>query len=861
MNIPKTVKTCPRSARRCGAGARALLLVTERPQESAVAAIDQFDLPAPDGLICDAGTSIYLRDACGQFQEVDDYARHLSRMTLAQPIDRLGQSLQGIGGLRLQPPARQGPFKLSFHSSPENAAAAIREIQQRLERIEAPYREICSVDPVSGEHLVDILPLGVSKAYALDWWASYLGRGHGEIVFAGDAGNDWHALTAGYRAILVGNAPRGLAQRVYDAHRERRWDARRLCLAAQPATSGVLEGCRWFGLAPAADPPRPELLGATPIASDRTSFCVWAPNCQSVEVVARAPGRADDNSGSERRHPLQRRADGCFQGVVEGVGPGDFYQYQLNHQQRRPDPASRRQPHGVHGDSEVVHAGAFPWTDAEWRGVAKRDLVIYELHVGAFTGAGAFRSAIERLDELVDLGVTAIELMPVAECPGRWNWGYDGVGLFAVRHTYGAPGDLKALVDACHRRGLAVLLDVVYNHLGPEGNYLAEFGPFFSARHHTPWGPAPDFDGPSASFVRRFTIENALRWIDEYHLDGLRLDAIHYMFDDSTPHILKDLRSAVAEQERRLGRKIHLIAESNIYDHGLLQPNGGETPYDAIWSDCLMHSVYSLGAPDVRLTPRDYNGAPDIAEALAYGYLYTSPGLERAGPSLRQARHGGSREYFESLIVALQTHDAVGNHPHGRRLEQLTSVEFQRAAATLFLLHPGIPMIFMGEEWATPAPFPFFADFGDPQLRKVVDRGRRREYPQHQWKGAVLPSNPAAFFSAKCEPRRRGDQRTFLWYRSLLALRREGRGAGWLDARRLQSVSHDAESGLFQLTYSAAGQTIEIMVRLQAANHDGVLPLHRPLEGQILLDSMSASAGEATLLLQPNHAVVIRRGR
>ena len=284
----------------------------------------------------------------------------------------------------------------------------------------------------------------------------------------------------------------------------------------------------------------------------------------------------------------------------------------------------------MHGESQVFDPDSFAWTDQQWLGIAKRDLVIYELHVGAFTAAGTFRAAIERLHELVELGITAIEIMPVAQSPGRWNWGYDGVGLFAVRNTYGAPDDFKAFVDACHEQGIAVLLDVVYNHLGPEGNYLGDFGPYFSRKHRTPWGEAFNYDGRHAPRVRRFVIENALRRLDEYHLDGLRLDAAHFMFDDSDPHILGQLRDEVARFAGQKGRTLHLMAETNVYDHRLLATGDtGRSGFDAIWCDCLMHAVYSHGVPDVRLTSRKYAGAPDIAEALERGFLYTGPVMTR----------------------------------------------------------------------------------------------------------------------------------------------------------------------------------------------------------------------------------------
>jgi len=596
-------------------------------------------------------------------------------------------------------------------------------------------------------------------------------------------------------------------------------------------------------------------LGANPVDANATHFRVWAPGRRRVSVELY-------EAGDVRRRRIERQNDGYFAGTLTGVGPGARYRYVLDHQISRPDPASRFQPEGVHGPSQVVDPHAFTWTDQAWRGVAKRDLVIYELHVGAFTPEGTFRAAIERLPKLVALGVTAVELMPVAQTPGRWNWGYDGVNLFAVRNTYGGPDELKAFVDACHAHGLAALLDVVYNHVGPEGNYLADFGPYFSRRYHTPWGEAFNFDGRDTRPVRQFVLENAVHWLDEYHLDGLRLDAAHFMLDDSKPSILAEIRQVVTEFSRASERALHLIAEANVYDANFVAPHDAREAYDAIWLDCLMHAIYSHAAPGLRLAGRDYRGATDLLEVLQHGYLY-------AGVSHRRVRRGGSprgtrpkgdshasgRDHLASFVTALQTHDGVGNHPGGLRLHHLTSKDFQKAAAALALLFPGIPLMFMGEEHACDAPFPFFADFEDPRLRRVVDKGRKREYAQHDWEHTTLPSHPRSFQSAKC----RGadaDAAMFSWYQALLALRKRGLEEGWLAPGAL-TASHDAATDLFSLGYEQKGVTrAQIYARLTPPSCPPTTPCEIPLIGSVVLSSLPVETRNGRLRLQPNHAVI-----
>jgi malto-oligosyltrehalose trehalohydrolase len=363
---------------------------------------------------------------------------------------------------------------------------------------------------------------------------------------------------------------------------------------------------------------------------------------------------------------------------------------------------------------------------------------------------------------------------------------------------------------------LAILLDVVYNHVGPEGNYLNEFGPYRSLRHATPWGESLNFDGPRAKPVREFVISNVLYWMQEYHFDGLRLDAVHFMFDESDLSIAQEIRQRFREFEKSIERRVHLIAETNIFDPELLaDANADPLNYDAIWSDCLMHSIYSQGDPGLRLSDRKYIGAADLAEALEHAYVFSAPQAFRMQPEDRQRHHpAGDRKYIQSLIMALQTHDSVGNHPQGKRLGQLTSFHFQKSAAALILLYPSIPMMFMGEESASESPFPFFVDFEDSNLRSAVDQGRRNEYPHHDWSDSPLPSDPIAFYSSKPNPAGQSSEMRS-WYQQLLSLRKRGIREGWLDVKYM-TARHDRMHDVFQLIYQTSEQRVVISARLAA---------------------------------------------
>jgi maltooligosyltrehalose trehalohydrolase len=459
----------------------------------------------------------------------------------------------------------------------------------------------------------------------------------------------------------------------------------------------------------------------------------------------------------------------------------------LDQERERPDPASRAQPDGVHGPSGVVDTGAFAWTDEGWRGLALRNMVIYELHVGAFTPEGTFDAVIPHLVQLQDLGITAVELMPVASFPGAWNWGYDGVALFAPQRTYGGPAGLQRLVDACHRVGLAVVLDVVYNHLGPEGNYLAEFGPYFTDRYRTPWGQAVNYDGEGSRDVRHFFIANAQYWIREYHIDGLRLDAIHGIFDASAVHILRELNDTVQRLARRLGRIVPVVAESDLNDRRVIDPvrkNGYGLAGQ--WNDDFHHCLYTLLTGERNGYYADFGSLKQLAKAYTDGFVY-----DGQYSSFRGHPHGTPTTDVpaDKFIVCAQNHDQVGNRARGERLYHLVDFEALKLAASAVLLAPYVPLLFMGEEYGERAPFLFFTDFGDPTLRDAVSRGRREEFEAFGWTGEIPdPQDPSSFTRSKLNWGLQTQKpHCWLWqyYRALLALRREHPVLGAVGKRHL----------------------------------------------------------------------------
>ena len=459
-------------------------------------------------------------------------------------------------------------------------------------------------------------------------------------------------------------------------------------------------------------------FGARPLGDGSTVFRVWAPRAERLEVKVLCEGA--------RTFPLEEVGGGVFEARVEGVAAGADYFYVVNGDER-PDPVSRSQPAGVHGPSRVVEPEEFGWTDGGWRGLALKDYVVYELHAGAFTPEGTFEAIIPKLAHLKSLGVTAVELMPVAEFPGARNWGYDGAHLYAPQSTYGGPDGLKRLIDACHREGLAFILDVVYNHLGPEGNYAGEYMPLYSEAHKSPWGAGLNFDGEGSEGVRRYFIENALYWLTEYHVDALRLDAVHAIVDTSEKHLLEQLAEEFHARARALGRRAHLIAESDLNDVRVLKPSDeGGYGIDAQWSDDFHHSLHAILTGADRGYFQDFGRVEDLAKSISEGFVYCGQ------PSRFRGRcHGtdSAERPGEQFVVCVQNHDQIANGYWGDRLSRLVEPARQRLAASILLCGaPNVPMLFMGEEWGERAPFLYFTSHTDPELGRAVRKGRMEEY-------------------------------------------------------------------------------------------------------------------------------------
>ena len=450
-------------------------------------------------------------------------------------------------------------------------------------------------------------------------------------------------------------------------------------------------------------------------------FAVWAPLPHKVELQF-----------DKKLLPMHRAGDGWWSADVSESKPGDRYGFVLDGAGPFPDPRSPSQPDGVHKLSQVVDENAFQWTDTHFQAAPLASAVIYELHIGTFTPRGTFLAAIERLDHLVGLGVTHVELMPVVEYSGNHGWGYDGVDLFAPHHAYGSREDLKKLVAACHARGLAVILDVVYNHLGPSGNYVAKYGPYFTKKFASPWGEGINFDGPDSGEVRRFFCDNALMWLRDFHFDALRLDAIHGILDTSAVHFLEELKLEVERLSAQLGRHLALIPESDLNDPRLLwaREHGGYQ-LDAQWSDDFHHALHTVLTGELTGYYSDFGSIGALAKTLRHAFVYDGVFSEH-----RRRVHGRSAEGLSGhrFLGYLQNHDQVGNRARGERSSQLMSRGKLKIGAALVLTSPFLPMLFQGEEWGASTPFFYFTDYQEPELAKAVREGRCREFAAFGWK-------------------------------------------------------------------------------------------------------------------------------
>ena len=505
--------------------------------------------------------------------------------------------------------------------------------------------------------------------------------------------------------------------------------------------------------------------------SRQVRFRIWAPAVPLLHLAI---------DGRDAPLPMNPAEDGFHELVVDGLEPGARYSYALPDGKHVPDPASRFQPEDVHGPSELVDPAAYPWHDGAWKNRPWQEAVLYELHIGAFTEQGTFRAAIEKLDHLAGLGITAIEIMPIADFPGTRNWGYDGTLLYAPDACYGRPEDLKALVEAAHQRGLMVLLDVVYNHFGPDGNYLPSYAPMiFTKHHHTPWGDAVNYDDVGSRIVRDFVIHNALYWLEEFHLDGLRLDAVHEIKDDSPQHLLDEL----AERVRAFAgdRLVHLILENEQNQAGRLTRDAAGCPlhYTAQWNDDMHHVLHTAATLESNGYYKAYKDDPEkLGKALAEGFAYQGELMEHSGES-----RGEPSAFLqpEAFVAFMQNHDQIGNRAFGERINAIASPEAVHAIAAVYLLLPQTPMLFMGEEWGSSQPFPFFCDFHG-ELGELIRKGRREEFASfpefkdpEQRERIPDPQAEQTFLSAKLDwnQARGGVHAEWIaWYKNILATRR-----------------------------------------------------------------------------------------
>jgi maltooligosyltrehalose trehalohydrolase len=575
------------------------------------------------------------------------------------------------------------------------------------------------------------------------------------------------------------------------------------------------------------------------------TFKVWAPGRRRVELIA-----------DGHRLPMTPTEGGCWEVSDGDSHAGTRYGFSLEGGVTRPDPRSESQPDGVFGLSEVVDHNLQVWSDAGWTGVTLAGAVLYELHVGTFTPEGTFDGVIERLPHLVDLGVDAIELMPVAEFAGERGWGYDGVDLFAPHHSYGGPLGLKRLVDACHASGLGVVMDVVYNHLGPAGNFLSEFGPYFTERHHTDWGSAINFEGPGSDEVRRFIVDNAVAWIRDYHVDGLRLDAVHAIMDQSPVHVLEQLASEVKKLGAQLRRATFVIAESDLNDPRFVgKRDAGGYGLDAAWADDWHHALHTVLTGERTGYYEDFGSLDQLAKALRQAWVYDGEwSTHRQKTRGRKAPAGIPTHAF---VIAAQNHDQVGNRATGDRLAAQVDEDALKAAAALLLTAPFTPMLFQGEEWAASSPFQYFTDH-DPALGKAVRDGRRREFAAFGWNPDVVPDpqDPHAFGRSKLawseieEPLHR---RMLDWYQALIQLRRrlpfpQGGGARVDVDAHARTVAFDRDRisvrvNLGETTWvvPVAGSDRLLMASDPAIRTDGGC-VRVPPSGVVILESSPAGA-------------------
>ena len=568
------------------------------------------------------------------------------------------------------------------------------------------------------------------------------------------------------------------------------------------------------------------------------TIAVWAPRAGRVEAIVGGV-----------RHALKPSGDWWGADLV--LAHGTDYAFSLDGEEPLPDPRSAWQPAGVQGASRYVDHDRFDWRVRHWPGKPITGLVGYELHIGTFTPGGTFDAAIERLDALVELGVDFVEVMPVAAFPGRNGWGYDGVFPYAVQDSYGGPDGFKRFVDACHSRGLGVLLDVVYNHLGPDGNVLPHYGPYFTDSYATPWGSAVNFSGPDSDDVRRYFLDNALMWLRDYHLDGMRLDAVHAIIDTSATHLLEQLAIEVAALSNEIGRPLTIVAESDLNDPRIVSPREvGGYGVDAQWSDDFHHALHAALTGETFGYYEDFGGLADVATALNHGYVYVG---QHSGHRRRQ--HGRplpSSVRSQQLFGYSQNHDQVGNRARGERLCHLVSPGLAKIAAAIVLLSPFTPMLFMGEEWAASTPWQYFTEHDDPELVESIRAGRRNEFKSFGWRPEQVPDPQDPQTSKRStldwSEREREPHREMLdWYRALIRLRQE---SGELRDGGFEQAAAEVDEKSRVLVMKRADTTVVANLSPQQRRVD--VPASRVLlasSSDIVLEGQLTMPGESVAVL------------
>lgn len=508
-------------------------------------------------------------------------------------------------------------------------------------------------------------------------------------------------------------------------------------------------------------------IGPEKINSNKYRFVVWAPEAKEINLKILKP--------DARNIKMARDQKGYWSAEADNIKNGTAYMFSINNEMDRPDPASNFQAEDVHGPSYVVDHQRYSWNDSDWKGILLTRYVIYELHIGTFTPEGTFESAISKLDYLKELGITAVEIMPVAQFPGGRNWGYDGVYPYAPQSSYGGPEGLKRLIDACHQKGMAAVLDVVYNHFGPSGNYLSSYAPYFTDRYKTPWGMAVNFDGEFSDEVRNYFIQNALYWFTEYHFDALRLDAVHSIYDFSAKPFLQELADFVHEYAHNSLRKCFLIAESDLNDSKIIKPSReGGYGFDAQWSDDFHHALHALLTGESAGYYSDFGETSQLSAALQNGWVYGGDYSQ-----YRKRRHGNSTEDLpaDRFIVCIQNHDQVGNRAFGERLAQLLPFEALKLAAGVMMISPYIPMLFMGEEFGAANPFLYFVSHTEPELVEAVQSGRIAEFSAFKWQADIPdPQDKGTFERSKLPWEKLGESKNgalMEFYKNMLDIRKQ----------------------------------------------------------------------------------------